>query len=327
MTSFSLYKRLVSQGTLSEEKGVPDPQYALPSTVNWVRALAILVQNENLTYRRARVSFSKVTKSGMTPHQENSVFEHLLLAMHQLAAMRAMQEVCVQSDIARVAVVCWYYGIYAAASAMLTAQVGAIYDNHTKTANAWDSQVVKPGLALPPFDLRLPTLVKKDADAEIARLRQGPKANLVEKPKTSEEAHRAICGYLSGTGDRWRSRIEEEIRSSKDFRQRGFTNFQPKEARELRDNRLGKRAISFLHQAFRFRGKANYREALYLAHGKHVERSISGFVTDMADVLKAFVTMAGAFAFKRLGNDLRDGFLEDLDQYRSFSLDHRSVWC
>jgi len=48
-----------------------------------------------------------------------------------------------------------------------------------------------------------------------------------------------------------------------------------------------------LHQAIRFRGKANYREALYLAHGPHVENLVSDFISDVYDVLEAFLIMAG----------------------------------
>ena len=46
----------------------------------------------------------------------------------------------------------------------------------------------------------------------------------------------------------------------------------------------------------------------------------------MADILEAFLAMAGAFAFKRLGADLTEDFIKDLDVNRSFSLDHRTIW-
>ncbi len=50
VTSFSLYDRLTKQGTLSEPEGVPDPQFALPSTVHWMRALALLVTDKPVTF-------------------------------------------------------------------------------------------------------------------------------------------------------------------------------------------------------------------------------------------------------------------------------------
>ena len=325
MNQFSLFQRFLDQGTLTEEE-VPDPRYALPSTVNWMRAIAILVKDKDVNYASASQFFNQVSKSKMPPRQENSVFEHLLLAMHQLAALRALQNVTVQADIVRVASVAWYYGIYAAATAMIAAQDGTVQDNHGKTANAWDRQLVQRKLILHPFDLRVSTLVEKDAQAEIDRIRRSPKANLVVTPETAEDAHRTLCGYLSGTTE-WRARtIKETLKESSEFKKLGVTEFRTKVARTLRDDRLSKQAASFLHQAIRFRGKANYREALYLAHGSHVGPTISGFVLDMADVLEAFLAMAGAFAFKHLGADLKRAFSKDLDEHRSFSLDHRTVW-
>ena len=53
MTKFSLYERFTKQGTLTEKDGVPDPRYALPSTVNWMAALAILAKDEALDYAKA----------------------------------------------------------------------------------------------------------------------------------------------------------------------------------------------------------------------------------------------------------------------------------
>ena len=325
MTQFSLYQRFLSQGTLTEDK-VPDPQFALPSTVHWMRAVAILVKENKLDFAHANPFFGHVTKSNMSRSQENSVFEHLLLAVHQLSALRTLENVTKQSDIVRVASVGWYYGIYAAATAMVAAQEGTIQDNHRGTANAWDRQLVQRKLTLYPFDLRVSTLVKKDADAEIDHLRQGPKVNLVSKPETVKDARQAMCAYLSGTTEWMSWMIREKLKQSAEFKKLGVPDFRTIKARVLRDKRLSKDQVSFLHLAIRFRGKANYREALYLAHGTHVESTISGFVSDMAAILEAFLAMAGAFAFKRLGADLAEDFIKDLDVNRSFSLDHRTIW-
>jgi hypothetical protein len=34
-----LYDRIIKQGTINEPGGKPDPQFALPSIVNWMHAL------------------------------------------------------------------------------------------------------------------------------------------------------------------------------------------------------------------------------------------------------------------------------------------------
>ena len=60
MTQFSLYKRFLKEGTLTEDK-VPNPQYALPSTVHWMRAIAILVKENKLDFAHANEFFVHVT--------------------------------------------------------------------------------------------------------------------------------------------------------------------------------------------------------------------------------------------------------------------------
>jgi hypothetical protein len=49
-----------------------------------------------------------------------------------------------------------------------------------------------------------------------------------------------------------------------------------------------KRSIAFLHQASRYRGKANYRDAIYLACGKSVPKRLDVFIDDLAKGLISF---------------------------------------
>ncbi len=325
-SDFSLYTRFLELGTLTEPEGVPDPRYALPSTVNWMRALALLVESESLDYTKAWDFYSAVSKRLCTPQEENSIMEHLLLSLHQLAALESMTTVPRQADIVRVASVAWYYGVYAAATAMVAAQEGAVHDTHAKTAKTWDRQLVQQGLTLHPFDLRVSTLIEATAKEEIDAIRRRPAKNLIHEPTSVDEAHQAICGYLSGNVSWWAWRVKEDLKRSPEFKALNVSNFRTTKARSLRDERLGRQCISFLHQAIRFRGKANYREALYLAHGTSVESVVSGFPSDMAFVLRGFLAMAGAFVFRRLGSDLSVAFIEDVAKHRSFVLDPSSVW-
>ena len=84
--------------------------------------------------------------------------------------------------------------------------------------------------------------------------------------------------------------------------------------------------MGFLHQAARYRGKANYREALFLAYGHSTETLLKGFVADQATVLRAFLAMAGAFASRKLGKTLWAEFVDDVDANRAFSTSAASVW-
>lgn len=179
---------------------------------------------------------------------------------------------------------------------------------------------------MPPFGLRVSTLVEANTKVEIARLRHGNAADLKSSATTEEDAHGACCSYLSGTANWYRWRIVEELRGSKDFKALDVTEFRSKAARMLRDTRLSGKPVGFLHQAIRYRGKANYREALFLGYGANVETLVRNYVDDMVTVLTGFVTMAGAFAAKRLGQNLWDDFVADVERNRAFSASPRTIW-
>lgn len=327
MTEFSAYRRIVEQGTLSEPNGAPDPQFALPSTANWMRALALLVVDSGLSFKEAANTYSGVQKRRMTTHEENSIFEQMIFAAHQLSALEATKSVPRSADVARVGIITWYYGIYSAASAMVVAQDGSFQDDHAGTANCWDQQIAARGLAPSPFALRVSSLVKSEAASEIAQFPgQDFSAALTTTPRTVDDAHAACRSYLRGSVSWWAWRTEEALRTSKDFRALGVQNFRTKAARELRDARLRSRSLCFMHQAIRYRGKANYREALFLGYGNAVETILSGYVENLSIVLRGFVAAAGAFAARRMGPALWQDFVTDLEAKRAFTLRPTGLW-
>jgi hypothetical protein len=321
-----LYKRVVETGTLSEPGGVPDPQFALPSTINWMRALALLVGDTGLNFTTASQAFCGIQRRTFTSQEENSILEQLFFALHQLSALEAFRAVPRRADVARMGIVTWYYGIYYAASAMVAAQDGSMQDDHASTANSWDRHFAERGLALRPFGLRVSTLVEKQTKIEIAQLRGGSRFDLKTVATTPADAVGACCAYLSGTSNWYRWRTTEDLRQAKEFKALGVADFRTKVAQQLRDQRLARKSVSFLHQAIRYRGKANYREALFLGYGASTETLLAGYVDDLASVLKGFVSMAGAFASKRLGKTLWTEFTDDVDARRAFSIGPAHVW-
>jgi len=57
----TLYSRIQAYGTLTESpRDVPDARFALPSTVHWMRALAILTIDQKLDFAAARGFYAKV---------------------------------------------------------------------------------------------------------------------------------------------------------------------------------------------------------------------------------------------------------------------------
>ena len=261
----------------------------------------------------------------MTAQRENTIFEQLLLALQHLSALNELAAQKSPGDFARIAVLAWYYGIYSAASAMVAAQSGSFQEDHAGTARVWDDQISKQGLAMSVFDWRVSSLLKPVRTTEVEAYKNNSKGDLQTKPTNGADARGAAAQYLSGTAEWSAKKIETDLLEGK-LKALGLTNFRKTAAKLARDQRFGKRPVGFLHQASRYRGKANYREALYLSYGATTQAKMVGFIDDMSTVLEAFVAMAGAFAERKLKQSTWDDFVSDLEAKRAFSLSPKVVW-
>ncbi len=314
-------------GTLAEAPGgVPDARFALPSTISWMRALAILVEELGLTFQAARSFYGKIQRRPLSDRELNSICEQLLFALHQLAALNAISTVPNKADVARIGIVAWYYGIYGAASAMIAAADGSFPDNHAETARQWNEHFPARKLAMPPFTDRLSSLLGETVERELAPVRSRGKHSLTKEPLTAEQAWGCIAEYLAGTAGWEQENVRERVKERPQFKVLSTDSFRSKEAKALRDAAYTKRSIAFLHQAFRYRGKANYRDAIYLAYGKSVSTRLEGFIDDLAKVLTAFVAMAAGYASVRMGRAHWHAYLDDLEAKRSVSLSPKAIW-
>lgn len=325
LTSFFLHKRFTEQGTLSEPDGVPEPRFALQGTVNWMRALAILVKAEGINRDSMTGIYSSVSKATLSDPAINTIFEQLLMSLHHLSGVRAMAGRDNSVDLARSAIVTWYYGIYHAASAMIAAQDGSHQDNHGETANAWDRQFAALMLIPRPFGYRVTSMVKKVVEAEIVAMRAGNSFDLNTQPTNEVQAQGACLSYLKGSVE-WRVWLFEQELKRKELKKLELTNFRTKQAQQLRDERLDGRSFGFVHQAFRYRGKANYREALFISYGNQVAPMLADFYADLAVVLEGFLAMSGAFCARRVGAKLWNEFFDDLTSNSPLSVTPSDLW-
>jgi hypothetical protein len=321
----SLYDRLRTHGTLTESpREIPDAVFALPSTLNWMRAEAILVQKLNFT--QAIEFYQKVQRKDLNEPQLNSVLEQLLFSLNQISALQGLALVPNKADVARVGIVTWYYGIYGAASAMIAAADGSFPETHAATALQWDRQIVQAKFAMEPFGDRISSLVARDVKAELVIPQSRGRHSLTIVPTTTDEAWGCHAEYLSGTAKWEQWNLEQRVRGSREFKELSVDNFRTKAAQALRDDSFGKRSIAFLHQASRYRGKANYRDAIYLAYGKNVPALAEGFIDDLTSVLTAFSAMAAGYCSIRMGRERWTTFINDLEERRAISLSPLTIW-
>ena len=157
-------------------------------------------------------------------------------------------------------------------------------------------------------------------------MRSRGKHSLTVKPTTAEQGWGCHAEYLAGTADWEQWNIRERVKASREFKVLGTDSFRTSAARALRDAAYAKRGIAFLHEAARYRGKANYRDAIYLAYGKGVPKLLEGFIGDLNEVLTAFSAMAAAYVAARMGRDRWAAYLADLEAKRAVSLSPTALW-
>ena len=78
-----------------------------------------------------------------------------------------------------------------------------------------------------------------------------------------------------------------------------------------RDNCLVNRRCGFIHQAIRYRGKANYRDSLLLSYD-FSNKQAENLISDMTVVLESFFKMAFIYCSKRINEKTWSGFLADI---------------
>ena len=204
---------------------------------------------------------------------------------------------------------------------MIAATSGAKQETHAHTAKVWQSDIVDSGLVMPPFSPSLSSLVEKVIESEVAAYRGSNVYDLNQYAENDDEAWGAVVSYLKGTWDYEKWRVEERVRTNREFKALGVDNFRTKAARELRDAQLAKNGVNYLIQAFRYRGKANYRDSIFLSYGDDNSEKIGMFVQDLEKVSRAFQRMAAFYLSQRVERGTWSEFIADLKVNSRLSLE------
>jgi uncharacterized protein (UPF0332 family) len=306
---------------LFEAKVQANPQFAFQGTVNWMRALAEIVNSGSTSDAELNRVYGGVSRRAVNTTSDTSVFENIFMAHHNLASLSSINtDIEYPYDTCRSAIVSWYYTTYFSASAMIAASSGSTQETHAATAKVWQADIIENDLIPYPFNLYLSSLVTTTMEGEIETYRDGNPYDLNDYADSDEIAHGAIVSYLKGTHGYKKWESEERIKNSREFKALGVANFRKNVARELRDNVLERGYVNYLVQAFRFRGKANYRDSIFLSYGPDKEEIISQFTTDLLDVSNAFIRSAALYASKRVERGSWDEFIDDIDENTRLSI-------
>lgn len=306
---------------LFDHKHQPTPRFAFQGTVNWMRALTILADPDSFSPQALRTKYSAVQRRRKNPEADTLVFEMLVMSLHNLSSLTSFESLSSgKYEVVRSAIVAWYYSTYYASKAMIAACSGSDPQTHTKTAKVWQSDIVARGLAAEPFSLMLSRVDTKTVQSEIAVLRQGNHHDLNIQPRTVIEARGAAISYLKGTAEYVKWQVEEDLKSSRAFHDLGVVNFRSAAARKLRDDRLTQESVNYLVQAFRYRGKAHYRDSIYLSYGTDRTQVVTTLIADLKVVAERFFAMASFYIVKRVEKGAWQNFVADMNESLNFAI-------
>lgn len=301
----------------------PNQKYAFLGTVNWMKALSIYIKHSDFE-SRVTGSYLKVQRINSDKERDFMVFENLLMAYHNHASLNSLVKSDLSRyDISRTAIISWYYSVYFAGSAMIAALLGKNFETHTKTADVWLKNMIPSKLILPPFNFHLKSTVTKEVDESIIKLRRGNNYTVQQIPYTLDQAEGAILSYLKGSAGFERQKVEQKLLTTKEFKELGLLNFRKKIAQEKRDKQLKRNGVGFLHQAFRYRGKVNYRDSLFLTYGEDKTADIEQLIQDLEIVSNGFHKMCISYIKARLSKESWESFENDLNKNTRLSLKYK----
>lgn len=305
---------------LFDHNDQPTPRFAFQGTVNWMRALSIAVESEEFS-TEALANFYRNTQRRQPNHESDTLaFECLLMSLHNVASLEEFENVDNKYSIVRSAIIAWYYSLYYSSKAMLAAVNACDPQTHTKTGAILQTEVIEHDLIIMPFSLSITDLRPSNITQVVHALRGINRHDLNTTPETDKQVYGALVSYLKGTAnyDKWLT--EEKVKSSSQFKGLGVTNFRTNAAKALRDTALARRHTNILTQAFRYRGKANYRDAIYLSYGADNSDIINTFVSDLSTVAKAYAFMVSHYIPRRVERGAWQQYGEDLNENSMFTL-------
>jgi hypothetical protein len=203
------------------------------------------------------------------------------------------------------AVVTWYYAIYGSARSMFASAGQPVTDNHAAAMRTYVS-VLRERMPHP-FDMIARHTKAEEYDLLLPCYPSTSKYDIkLAFAPSSHVARGMLLQYLSGTADWYLDRTKERLKRS-----HKIANFHKKEAKALRDKAV-EQSIGFLHSAFRIRGKANYRDAMFLTYGARELNASPEFVSSLATTARFATLAALALAERQIGSEAIQSFVRDL---------------
>lgn len=299
---------------VTEDEHGRAPQFAEQSALYRMAALRFEVEREHGTDAEqqavsCRAHVAALPRANRKDISAITVYEPAFRAITNVLSLGRLAEVDGATAWHRpAAAVTWYYSAYAALLALFAANGQKVGDNHAAArksyVSAWQVRMPHPFNMVgvrssgEKYEVKLPsnvTAVKYDIRNAFV--------------PQQVNAQGILLSYLQGTCDWYAERTKSNL-----LRQHNqFTDFRKSKAKELRDAALEER-IGFMHCAYRYRGKANYRDGVFLTYSQRELTVAPTFLESLAVTARFLALFALVMIESFRGAAELRTFLADVDQ-------------
>jgi hypothetical protein len=288
------------------------PTFARQSTINWMKALRFEVVNEHGAstkeqFKSCLQHYKASYPKRLTTLNNSIIFESLYSSLtNSLSLQTSAKNSSSESWMLPGSIVSWYYSVYFSVLSMFGSTGQIVDDNHASVFRAFGSNLSDH---MPhPFNMKASYVKNEEYQSKLP---QHDSANSFSLSKTFPENEDAARGmlleYLSGNTKYYTGLTKERI-----LKKSSFSHFRTEAAKEDRNKQLQK-TIAFMHCAFRYRGKANYRDGIYLTYGQSSAAETKAFLEDMAVVSKFMFISGLALAYRSPLNPEVVKFIDDIN--------------
>jgi hypothetical protein len=312
-----LYEQIKQDTQLNSKSW--NPEFSLPSTLNWMQALAHEIISEHgetsvEQFLQCRSNFAKSVKPLERKTSLAPIFGSLFHALTFDVTLISMAEAqsCRPWTLPS-AIVTWYYAVYNAFRCVVAASLG---DNPPETHAGLQKSLfgsnIRPNLPHP-FNMIATYEHNEDYNILLPCYPEIVSSKLEESfTRIRSQSQGMIFSYLKGTAA-W----EVESRKSQIKQELKIKDFRTKQAQHDRNEKLRKKLpeVNFLNCAFRYRGKANYRDSIFLTYGQNDSRIGDSFVEALGTVAQFAFLCGLAYAERRVGKKSTRDFLIDVSHH------------
>ena len=330
MQSQWLYQHIQAENQQFKRKW--DPNFSLPSTLNWMQSLSLeITQSHGSSPIAQFISCQSQFASTLRPLENSaslpSIFGSLFHSLTFASTLTSM----VEAQPCRpwtfpTAIVAWYYATYNAFRAIVGVSGNFPPETHAGLQRCLYGSQIRPKLPHP-FNMVAKYQNNEDYTLELPNYPGVEPADLAATfLQTQQQTQGMLLSYLKET-------VAWEVDKHKDNlrKDRKITGFRKKVDREARNQRLQNRLseVNFLHCAFRYRGKANYRDSIFLAYGQEDSRISLAFMEALESAAKFAFLCGLAYAECRIGKSYSQAFLSDVSHHfrgQSQATPQEKIW-